>query len=347
MKLKKMVALAAAGCMVLGLTACGSSASSTSEAASSEETSSVEESSVEESSVEESSSETSGEGASYHIGFALDTYSNAINAQIEAIFEKTCTERGYEFTVTDAEGDASQQLADVSSLINKKVDAIIILPVSSNAVDEAVENAYAANIPIATVLRDIPNESDKYVCFSGTDDVELGEIGGQWIVDAVGESGKIVYITGRTGVSTAENRTVGFHNIVDQYPDIEIVAEQDGNYMRADAMTAMEAILQANPEIDAVWCANDEMAGGVCQAISAANREGILVGGANFQSDAYDRIKSGEQAADITTPCDMVIPAIDSLVAVLEGGETPEKTQYYPLDLITIDNCDDFLDQLY
>ena len=189
--------------------------------------------------------------------------------------------------------------------------------------------------------------ADKYVCFSGTNDVELGEIGGQWIVDATGGSGKIVYITGRAGVSTAEDRTVGFHNIVDQYPDLEIVAEQDGNYNRSDAMTVMEAILQANPQIDAVWCANDEMAGGVCQAISAAGREGILVGGANLQADAYERLLSGEQAADITTPCAMVIPALDAVVTVLEGGTVTEKTMYYPLDLVTKENAEQFKDQVY
>ena len=200
---------------------------------------------------------------------------------------------------------------------------------------------------MATVLRDAPNAADKYVCFSGTDDVELGEIGGQWIADVTEGSGKVVYITGRTGVSTAENRTVGFHNIVDKYPDIEVVAESDGNYNRSDAMTVMESVLKAHPEIDAVWCANDEMAGGVCQAIAASGREGILVGGANFQSDAYERLKNGEQAMDITTPCAMVIPAIDAVVTVIEGGTVDEKTMYYPLDLITIDNVEEFIDQLY
>ena len=322
--LKKMLAMALALCVLLTLAAC-----STSEEA---DTS--------------GEAETSADGT-YHIGFALDTYSNAINAEIARVLEEECSNRGYQLTTTDAEGDASKQLANISSLIAAQVDAILVLPVSSNAIAEGIPAAYDAGIPIATVLRDTPNVADKYVCFSGTNDVELGEIGGQWIVDATGGSGKIVYITGRAGVSTAEDRTVGFHNIVDQYPDLEIVAEQDGNYNRSDAMTVMEAILQANPQIDAVWCANDEMAGGVCQAISAAGREGILVGGANLQADAYERLLSGEQAADITTPCAMVIPALDAVVTVLEGGTVTEKTMYYPLDLVTKENAEQFKDQVY
>lgn len=323
---KKFLAILLSLCMILSLAACGAK---------------------EEPATKAEEPADNGTAKTYHLGLALDTYSNAICAEIASIFEKECKSRGYEVTITDGEGDASKQLSDISTLIQKKVDAIVVLPVSSNSVDEGIIAANEAGIPIATVLRDTPNVADKYVCFSGTDDVELGKIGGQWIVDVTGGEGKIVYIAGRSGVSTAENRTLGFHSVVDEYPGLEIVAEQDGNYNRSDAMTVMEAILQANSEIDAVWCANDEMAGGVCQAISAAGREGILVCGANFQKDAYDRLMSGEQAADITTPCAMVIPAIDSLVTVLEGGTVTEKTQYYPLDLVTKENADQFKDQLY
>ena len=299
---KKALAALLTLCMVFSLAACGGSSKEA--PAETKDPASTEAPATEE--------------KSYHIGLALDTYSNAICAEIASIFEEECTARGYEFTVTDGEGDASKQLSDISTLIQKKVDAIVVLPVSSNSVDEGIIAANEAGIPIATVLRNTPNVADKLVCFSGTN-----------------------------GVSTAENRTIGFHNIVDTYEGLNIVAEQDGNYNRSDAMTVMEAILQANPEIDAVWCANDEMAGGVCQAISAAGREGILVCGANFQSDAYDRLMSGEQAADITTPCAMVIPAIDALVTVLEGGTVAEKILYYPLDLITKENAEQFKDQLY
>lgn len=323
--LKKLLAILLALCTLLTLTACNSPK---------EETNTP-------------NTEGISEDGTYHIGLALDTYSNAICAEIAHIFEEECKSRGYDMTITDGEGDSSKQLSDISSLIQAGVDAIIVLPVSSNSVDEGITAAYDAGIPIATVLRDAPNVADKYVCFSGTDDVELGEIGGQWIADVTGGEGKIVYISGRTGVSTAEDRTVGFHNIVDQYPSLEIVAEQSGNYNRSDAMTVMEAVLQANPEIDAVWCANDEMAGGVCQAISAAGRTEILVGGANLQADAYERLLSGEQAADITTPCAMVIPALDAVITVLEGGTVTEKTMYYPLDLVTKENAEQFKDQVY
>jgi ribose transport system substrate-binding protein len=270
----------------------------------------------------------------------------ALCAQTAVLFEAECKERGLEYTVSDGEHDATKQIDDINALIQKNVDALLILPTDGNAVAAGVEAAYEAGIPVFVILRDMPTVKDKYVAFSGTDDVELGKIAGQWIVDAIGETGNIVYITGTPGLSTAENRTTGFHSIVDQYPNVKVIAEQAGNYNRATAMDVMAAILQANADIAAVWCANDEMAGGAIQAIDAAGRNGILVGGANLQKDAYNRLLDGTQAADVTTPPQMVIAALDAAMAYL-NGEQVEKTLLYPLDLVTKDNAAQFEEQIY
>lgn len=285
-------------------------------------------------------------GKTYHIGYSVGEFTFALCAQTAVLFEAECQERGLLYTVTDGEKDASKQIDDINVLIEKGVDALLVLPTDGNAVAAGVEAAYDAGIPVFVILRDMPTVKDKYVAFSGTDDIELGKIAGNWIVDAVGGAGKIVYITGTPGLSTAENRTAGFHQIVDQFPDIKILAEQAGNYSRAKAMDVMSAILQANPEIDAVWCANDEMAGGAIQAIDAAKRNGILVGGANLQADAYQRLLDGTQAADVTTPPQMVIAALDAALAYLNGNKV-EKVLLYPLDLVTKDNAKEFADQIY
>ena len=281
----------------------------------------------------------------YHIGYSVATFTQALNAQTAVLFEAACKERGYEFTVTDGEMDTTKQLEDIDAIIKKGVDALLILPVDGVAVAPGIEAAHAAGIPTFLVLRDAPNSKDLYTQFSGTDDIELGTIAGNWIAEATGGEGTIVYITGTPGISTAENRTKGFHSVVDNHPGLTVI-EQAGNYNRALAMEVFEAILKANSDIKAVWCANDEMAGGVCQAIDAAKREGILVGGANLQKDAFERLLSGEQAIDITTPPQMVIAALDSAIAVLEGG-TVDKVHYYPLDLVTKENASQFESQIY
>ena len=162
--------------------------------------------------------------------------------------------------VTGLLGAGKTELANVIFGVDRKTKGIITVD-GKECTFKNPRQAMKAGIPIAVVLRDIPSKKDLYATFSGTDDIELGELGAKGLLDAIGESGKIVYIQGTPGLSTAEDRTSGFHNIIDQYDGIEIVAEQ---------------------------------AGGVVQAIDAAGRTGkIKVGGANLQSDAYQRLPDG------------------------------------------------------
>ena len=344
--MKKVVSLMVVFCMVVVLFAACATPDGTESTTPSEAVSASEDASAETSGDDASGVIPPKNGETYHIGYSVGEFTFALCAQTAVLFEEECQSRGLLYTVTDGEKDATKQIDDINALIEKGVDALLVLPTDGNAVAAGVESAYEAGIPVFVILRDMPTVQDKYVAFSGTDDVELGKIAGQWIVDAVGEEGNIVYITGTPGLSTAENRTAGFHEIVDQYPNVKILAEQAGNYSRATAMDVMAAILQANPEIDAVWCANDEMAGGAIQAIDAANRNGILVGGANLQADAYQRLLDGTQAADVTTPPQMVIAALDAALAYLNGEEV-DKILLYPLDLVTKDNAEQFEDQIY
>lgn len=341
--MKKVIALALAAVMAMSVVACGSS---TAEAPA--ETQAATQAATEAAKEEAAPAETEAakEEKQLFFGYSVGDYKVILQAETGIRFEKDCEERGIKYVTKDAQGDSNTQLDDINALIAMGIDALVVSPVDGQAVAPGVEAAAEAGIPVAVVLRDMPSVKDLYVTFSGTDDIELGTLGAQALVDAIGGKGKIVYIQGTPGISTAEDRTKGFHSVIDQYPDIEIVAEQAANYNRAKAMETMEAILQANPEIDAVWCANDEMAGGVCQAIDAAGRTGIKVGGANLQKDAYARLLSGEQAWDVTTPPMMVNSAIEALITYLDGG-TVEKRLNYPLDIVTKENAADFESQVY
>lgn len=346
-KMKKRRVAAAFLVMVMAfvLTACGSNSKDKTPAddAAKEEVKVQEETKEQEETKDQE--ETKGDG--YFLGYSVGDYKVILQAETGNRFEDICKEKGYKYAVKDAQGDSSTQLDDINALIAMGVDGLLISPVDGQACAPAVEAAHEAGIPIAVVLRDMPSMKDLYVTFSGTNDIELGELGAKGLIDAIGESGKIVYIQGTPGLSTAEDRTTGFHNIIDKYDGIEIVSEQACNYNRAKAMETMEAILQANPEIDAVWCANDEMAGGVVQAIDAAGRTGkIKVGGANLQSDAYQRLLDGTQAWDVTTPPMMLDNALEALVIVLDGG-TVEKRINADLDIVTKENAADFEYQVY
>ena len=117
-------------------------------------------------------------------------------------------------------------------------------------------------------------------------------------------------------------------------------------YNRADAMTVMEGVLQANRNIDALFAANDEMCGGAIQAIQAAGRKGIKTIGVNLQKDGYQRMLNGEQDADITTPMKMVLDAVDAAMDYLAGKPVP-LVKNIPVDIVTKENAKAFEDQVY
>jgi ribose transport system substrate-binding protein len=285
-------------------------------------------------------------GKAYHFGYSVGEMFHPTNAHSVSLFEAKMKELGYEFTVTDAERKSDKQIDDINALIQKNIDALIVLPTDGIAVAPGVEAAYAAGIPVFTVLRTMPTVRDKVKTFCVADDYSIGKLAGIWIATVLNGKGNVVYLSGTPGLSTAEDRTKGFHEVIDAYPNIKIVAEQTARYQRAEAMTVMEGILQANRNIDALFAANDEMCGGAIQAIQGARRTGIESIGVNFQKDGYQRMLNGEQSADITTPMEMVIDAVEAAIDYLNGKPIPP-VKNIPVDIITKENVKAFESQVY
>ena len=285
-------------------------------------------------------------GRVYHFGYSVGEMNHPTNAYSVELFEARMKQLGYEFTVTDAERRSDKQIDDINALIQKNIDALILLPTDGVAVAPGVEAAYAAGVPVFTVLRTMPSVRDKVQTFCVADDYSIGKLAGVWISTVLNGRGNVVYISGTPGLSTAEDRTKGFHEVIDQFPNIKIIAEQTARYNRADAMTVMEGILQANRNIDALFAANDEMCGGAIQAIQAAGRKGIKTIGVNLQKDGFQRMLNGEQDADITTPMKMVLDAVDAAMDFLAGKPVP-LVKNIPVDIVTKENAKAFEDQVY
>ena len=285
-------------------------------------------------------------GKTYHFGYSVGEFNHPTNAYSVQLFEERMKKLGYEYTVTDGERKSDKQIDDINALIQKKIDVLIVLPTDGIAVAPGVEAAYTAGIPVFTVLRTMPSVRDKVKTFCVADDYSIGKLAGIWVSTVLNGKGNVVYISGTPGLSTAEDRTKGFHEVIDAFPNIKVIAEQTARYNRADAMTVMEGVLQANKNIDALFAANDEMCGGAIQAINAAGRKGIKTIGVNLQKDGYERMLNGEQDADITTPMKMVLDAVDAAIDYLNGKPVP-MVKNIPVDIVTKENAKAFSDQVY
>ena len=241
----------------------------------------------------------SGSQAAMKIGFSVSTQVNPFyNAMADGVRDQAKAD-GMEVTVLNAEDKLEKQIADVEDLIQKKIDVLIINATHDGAA-AVLNKAADAGIPVITLQRGVPGA--KVVSHIGTDNVVIGREGAEWVAKKLNGKGNVVVMEGISGAASSEDRKKGSAEVWPKYPGIKIVAQQSGKYDRAVALGVMENILQAQPQIDAVFCFNDEMAMGALAAVKAAKRTGILITGMDANKDAREAVAKGELAMTIALP---------------------------------------------
>ncbi len=273
------------------------------------------------------------------VGLSMNTLNNPFFVDVVEGAKKAAEERGIELVVTDAQNQPSKQLEDVENMLQKGLDLLILDPSDSDAVIAAVESANDMNVPVLTIDR--KSNGGDVIAHIGFDAIHSGNIAGQYLVDQLDGKGKIVEIMGIMGTNVAQDRSKGFNQIMEENPGFEIVAQQAADFDRAKAMEVMENILQANPEIDGIYAANDEMALGALEAIEAAGRlDEITLIGCDAIDPSLEKIREGKLEATIAEPPfflgkNAVFTALD----VLAGTEV-EADVILDSNLVTAENVD-------
>ncbi|MFZ2539520.1 MAG: substrate-binding domain-containing protein [Oscillospiraceae bacterium] len=237
------------------------------------------------------------------VGLSMNTQSNPFFVDVKDGVQKAADDNGVTLIVTDAQNNSATQVADVENLIQKKPDAIIIDPTDSDAIVSAIELCNKAGIPVITMDRQA--NGGVVASHIGYNAIKSGTIAGNYLVDTFKDKAtvNVVEIQGIMGTNVAQERSKGFNDVISTAKNFKKVATQAAEFDRAKAMSVMENILQANPEIDCVYAANDEMGLGALEAISAAGRlDKITVISCDAIDPALDKIKSGELEATIAEP---------------------------------------------
>jgi ribose transport system substrate-binding protein len=268
------------------------------------------------------------------LGLAVSTLNNPFFVDLKDGAEAMAEEMGVEILTVDAQDDAASQLSSVEDLLIKQIDVLIVNPVDGNAVVAAITAANNAGVPVITVDRGA--EGGDVLSHIASDNVAGGEMAGDFIAEQLGEEAKVVELQGIPGTSAARDRGKGFNMSMDKYPGMEVIARQPAGFDRAEGMTVMENILQGNPEIDAVFAHNDNMALGAMEAISAAGRsDEIMIVGFDAVNDAREAVAEGEMAATVAQKPDLMGEmAVETAIKVANGEEVDEYTPV-PLELIT------------
>jgi ribose transport system substrate-binding protein len=262
-----------------------------------------------------------GIGEKTTVGLAISTLNNPFFVDLRDGAQEKAKALGYELIVYDANDDSATQLSQVEDLISKKVDLIIINPVDSTAVGEAVELANEAKIPVITVDRSA--NTGEVVTHIASDNVAGGKIAGEYLLEKVGANGRVIELEGVPGASATVDRGTGFHQAVDG--KLNVVAKQTANFNRSEGLSVMENLLQSNKNIKGIFAHNDEMALGAIQALEAAKITDVIVVGFDATDDAKAAVEAGKMAATVAQqPKVMGSLSVEYAKKVIDGEEVDE-----------------------
>ena len=268
------------------------------------------------------------------IGLAVSTQNNPFFVTLVEGAKEAAAQLGVDLQVTDAGDDAAKQTTDIETLVASGISVLVVNPVDSDAVTGAVQAAISKGVRVISVDRAV--NGAEVDCQIASDNVAGAAMATQFIVDTLGEGAVVAELQGITGASAAIDRSAGFHSVADT--KLEVAASQTANFDRAQGMSVMENMLQANGDIQAVFAANDEMALGALEAISGAGKN-ILVVGFDATDDAVEAVKAGRLGGTIAQqPALLGATAVENAVSLI-NGQSIEKNIPVEVTLITAENA--------
>ncbi len=277
------------------------------------------------------------------IAVVISTLNNPWFVVLADTAQARAVELGYDATIFDSQNDTAKEAAHFDDIIASGYKAILFNPTDANGSVANVLKAKAAGIPVFCIDREI-NSTNAATCQMLSDSyagcVKLGE----YFVKTVGREGEYAELLGLVGDNNTWNRSKGFHSVVDRFPGLKMVAQQSADFDRAKGLEVMEAILQAHPNIKAVFCGNDAMAMGAYQALVSAGKAGqVKLFGFDGASDVVKLIAEGKiTATGMQFPKLMARKSAEFADEYLKGKrDFPQKVPV-PVELVTKDNVGNY-----
>ncbi len=283
-------------------------------------------------------------------GFAQTENNNPWRiAQTESM-RNAAEENGVKLIVTDAQSNTPKQVSDIQDMIAQGVDVLFIPPREEQGLEPALQSAREAGVPVFLVDREANAEiCGDYIGFMGSNFIQQGERAAEWLVEATNGKAKVAELQGTVGASVTADRGDSFKSVIDENSGMEMVASQSGNFNRAEGQNVMEQILGGNPDLDAVYAHNDEMAIGAIQALKDAGRkpgEDVTVVSVDGTRDALQAIIDGDLGATVETNPRFGPLAFDTAKRFLSGEQVPTKITVQD-HLFDKSNADEFIDSAY
>ena len=247
------------------------------------------------------------------VGLSVSTQNNPFFVTLVDGAKQKADELGIDLVIVDAGDDSAKQTNDIEDLISRNVKVVIVNPVDSSAVAPVIGDVIKAGIKTISVDRGVDGQTVD--CAIASDNVLGAELATNYLVELLGEGADVAELVGVEGTSAAIDRGKGFHNVADT--KLKVVASQTANFNRAEGLSVMENILQANPNVKGVFAHNDEMALG---AVEAVGDKEIVIIGFDATDDALKAVKDGQMKATVAQQPDLMgATAVENAMKLING----------------------------
>jgi ABC-type sugar transport system substrate-binding protein len=287
----------------------------------------------------------------YRIGFANASISNSWRVKMRDMLLEEVSRRGnIQLVETDAQDDASRMNANIESMLQQNLDAILITPVVEDAVNPGIEMAFATGIPV--IIFDRHCSTDDFSYFVGYSDRQNGVETAKLMVEALTKKngapkGNLLAFDSIAGSSTDRLIKEGWDEVFSQYPDIKIIARQYTDFEVSEGKAFMEdSLARFRPgAIDGFVSQDGGVTLGAFDAIDEAGRgnEGLLCTNADGINGVCRLIKEGRVYGLTQFPCKASVDALTVAIDVLEGRKPATKEVMMDSIVVTGANVDEYL----
>ncbi|MBN1583103.1 MAG: ABC transporter substrate-binding protein [Anaerolineae bacterium] len=252
---------------------------------------------------------------------------------------------GVELIFADAQQKQENQIKAIRTFIAQQVDVIGVSPIVETGWDSVFQEAQDAGIPIILVDRRADVSQDLFTTYIGSDFVEEGRRAARVMADLLDGKGDIVELVGTLDSAPANDRYVGFREVLKDYPEMRIIASETGDFTRAKGKEVMESFLDRHgAQIDALYAHNDDMAIGAIKAIEEFGLkpgQDIIIVSIDAIRDAFQAMIDGKLNA--TIECNPLLGPtfFSTALKVINGEYVPkwipsQENIYFPDDAAEI-----------
>ena len=287
--------------------------------------------------------ETGGEGDQPYVAIVSKGFQHQFWQAVNLGAEQAAEEFGVRITFEgpESESQVDRQVEMVQTALVRDPDALCLAALDTQALASHLERAQEEGIPV--IGFDSGVDSDIPVTTAATDNIAAAGAAADRMAEEIGGAGKVAVIVHDQTSQTGIDRRDGFVNRIEsEYPDIEIVDIQYGGGDQLQSTELARSIIEAHPDLNGFFGANEGSAIGVLNAVEETGKAGeIVVIGYDSGQQQIDAVRSGLMAAAITQdPIGIGYKCVEAAVQAMNGEDLPETidTGYYVYDASNIDD---------